>query len=244
MSHFSVLVLVEHCGEEDYKLAEKLVNTALAPTSEHLEVPEYERECTCGAYESARKEAERVTGLTWMELQEAYENIMESERLPWGEHTALYVKTYNKTLDHLLTTKDYTPFPGCSACRGEGRYISTHNPKAEWECYEIGGRWAGILDKGGEVHEKDDKWADPLYRPEEYGLKGCIKKVQYILGNWSEDLVTSAIITPEGDWHKVDSVLAAGPLKEYENFDEWAAKAKGILEEHKGTTAIVVDCHV
>lgn len=281
MSHFLTVVLVP--AAKNHEQAEAAVTELLAPYSENLEVPEYQKRCWCVgqlADDAAHDAADSVA--TWDQLRESFnqkypvsdgkhpfdlpEDEQEARDAAWTALIAPRVAAHEKALlGHPMAEK---PDPDCTSCDGRGVYTSTSNPKAQWDWWQIGGRWTGTFD--GYDPNKDPanvetcdlcagtgKRSDMTVKDGCNGCAGTGKRTK-----WPTDFkehagdiapVTSlldkdprgyAIVTPDGEWHQRGRMGWFGTSSGDKPKDEWAAETRALLEKHRDCIAVAVDCHI
>ena len=100
----------------------------------------------------------------------------------------------------------------------DGSILSTYNPKAKWDWYQVGGRWNNSI-PGNEVKMTEvniDK-IDPPY----------------------------AFVTPDGEWVERGEMGWFGISSNEMNEDEWDAKFREYLKTlDKDIVLTLVDCHI
>jgi hypothetical protein len=67
----------------------------------------------------------------------------DSQLSPFSSHTE--VAPYPEDCWNCPIPPAEDPDPECKECGGTGTHLSTTNPKAEWDWYEVGGRWTGFF---------------------------------------------------------------------------------------------------
>lgn len=158
MSHFLTFVIIPHrlgvLGSESQ--INSHIEPMLAPFSEQLEVPEYQKKCYCiGAVarrevEADLKSHEAVDAIrkTFHETHVPYFDVKtRAEREKWDADWEAAVAPIEKRQEKALLVHPLIekPDPECDSCSGVGTYASTYNPKSKWDWYVIGGRWQGHI---------------------------------------------------------------------------------------------------
>lgn len=104
---------------------------------------------------------------------------------------------------------------GCDKCNGTGKISHWVNPDAEWDWWDIGGRWGA---------EGEDIWIAG-----NSDVPSSSKKAPY------------SVLVSDRDWiDLVDSSLSRGERDKSKMETMWHE----IAEEHKGDIVIRVDCHI
>jgi hypothetical protein len=157
MSHFLVIALLPKTTLD----IEDALGKLMAPYFEGLEVPEYQKPCSCGTWQ-ARTDAtnatteklgsfqllrdsfnEKVKADPQLTKQEA-KDPFDGTRDAWQAHVKPWLDEEEAIFNELMKTS--VPLITCDECRGSGTYLSTYNPKSKWDWFSIGGRWTGYLD--------------------------------------------------------------------------------------------------
>lgn len=232
MSHYCVLVLLSGALDEIRRAPDAAIEKVLAPFDESLRVPEYDKPCYCIGME-ARKRANDAAVLAagspddirvafWQRddvnaLREADSQEAE-EKIDalWETVIEPYKAAYKAALDADLM-KDKSD-ANCLDCKGSGTAKTTYNPKSQWDWYSVGGRWSGSLE----------------------GKEGGENVLP--LAQVRSDFVPFAIVTPDGEWHEKGKMgwfgMSSGDK------DDWEPTAKALMEKHKDSVAVLVDCHI
>jgi len=226
MSHFYTLVIVD---KESGRITEDDIEPLLAPYSEHLEVPEYDRKCYCIGQIASAEAMEQVTR-EMGNINDIRNQFHADHPLPEGmevgsdafwahrdELDKIWEKEFggprSQRIEELISQnplKDQ-PDPDCSECHGTGTYRSTYNPNSKWDWWVMGGRWGDI---------------SPRQR----------------LANEFLDNIPFAIVTPEGQWLEKGSMGWFGFA--HGEKDDWKDTAISILNEYANCMAVVCDLHI
>lgn len=169
MSHFLTYVLLAGRTKD----IEKEVRAKLADYDEDLDVDPYQKACWCVGHK-ARTEADEAISARVQQNRDEHrqqlgaalasefdEPISFAERPAWlkrrDEIEEAIRPSWKDRIGPLLAERDRLAAespereavdPGCDTCSGTGSYESTRNPKAKWDWYVVGGRWAGHLAPG------------------------------------------------------------------------------------------------
>lgn len=122
MSHFTVLVI----GND--------IEEALAPFSEHIEMPRYQS----GLVSDEEKER-------FMNLYRTYDETRTYAQLTEEEAEVNKTLSFDELYDKY--GEDWNDNNWSKNADGVWAEYSTYNPKSKWDWYQIGGRWAGFLRK-------------------------------------------------------------------------------------------------
>ena len=97
------------------------------------------------------------------------------------------------------------------------------NPRAEWDYWNVGGRWDGLISGHSNVYGEGlvAKWA-----------RNTVK-----VSELPKDILPDVIVTPDGCWHDFWN-----DTKNHEP-DEWDSKARLIISQHSDSLAVVIDYH-
>jgi hypothetical protein len=241
MSHFFVMVVIP----KEKPVDKGVITELIAKYSEHLDVPEYEKECWCVgrvAQRAAREAAEKV--LPMYDARELYQEKVKSvedkqERSAiWDEVMAPRNKAYNEVLESHELRK--APNSDCAECRGTGIEKSTYNPDAKWDWWRVGGRWdSAIRGKRAESEDNGFNFAD---HHEDIGRNS--RPVSDILEHWTEDSAPFALVTPDGEWHERGEMGWFAVVSDEKSSVCWDDQAHGLLEKHADCVAVGIDCHI
>jgi hypothetical protein len=224
MSHFTLMILSESSNITG-ETVNAIIDPMLARYSEEIEVPEYDRECHC------------VGEIAHQEIIDAVELAYPIEALSkeisvWAKENTDCSDPFDPAIEeqwevlqrprdayHAALKESRTdlkdPNPKCNMCKGGGTYRSTYNPEAKWDWYVVGGRWAGLL--------PGDRDIAPLCEV-------------------PNEMVTRAVMTPDGAWHENGSMGWFG--MSYGRDEDWPEKQLELREKYPNATAIIVDCHI
>jgi hypothetical protein len=242
MSHFNALVLLP--GSTPTDRVHGRVARLMAPYDEDLDMPEYTTPCPC-AGEKAREE---VTSLVNAEydiaaLRQQFWALPEGERTEarWRELAAPRTDRWNALLaEH--PQRDM-PNPRCGICGGIGGRLTSANPLAKWDYWNIGGRWDGwIFGPEREQQCQDGEggfnFGDAHHSPE----NNCRSTRDIPIDD--PHYLPFAVVTPDGKWHEQGAMgwwaIVARPMDEH----VWHDTVKALLAAHPGHLAVAVDCHV
>lgn len=230
--------------------AEGVAEVRLEPFSEHIQVPEYQRDCRCAewsAHLEARRRtheenadlvreiketrerfaAERAAHASGSPAREPSVSLSESHQEYWATHI-VPVMSRIKAMEQALfqSMKDsQLPDAACPDCRGTGSYASTYNPDAKWDWWEIGGRWHGDFDPTGADR-------DVL----------TVEEVASVIGD--ARVLPVAILDPAGEWHEEGSVGWFGTVSDQKAAQEWERDVDRLITGYPGHAIIVCDCHI
>ena len=159
MSHFTVGIIVPNTlkHEEIHSEIERL----MAPFDENIEAPEYPGKCWCVgtvAEKYGQEVADREIG-TWDAIRKSFHESDEYKKSasddPFSEEVdnlwKEYIKEFRRDWDAAKfkaaqSHSEYQkPRHDCESCNGTGTYMTTYNPKSQWDWYRVGGRWDGSL---------------------------------------------------------------------------------------------------
>ena len=221
MSHFVVYVF-----SKDF---ERDVEELLAPYDENLEYEPYVEYTREQAIASEREEILNYKNTIYAEYiadPEAYEKeyaltdndghikYLRDEfpkRLSWTDDECYEEK--KKWYDEESIDKD-------------GNLLSTRNPKAKWDWYVVGGRWAaGLMTLHGEPTDED-----------------YVSEI-----DWDKTVIPFAFVTPDGVWHERGTMGWWACVSNEKLLEDWTKEFKDVVEElKKDKTAKItlVDCHI
>lgn len=198
MSHFLLLVVAPN------SVAPELVQHltfALQPFDEKLEVPEYEVECGC--------EQNRTFDKAWRDAKEACGPQAAQKQVRARFH------------EIRPSTPSQGPDPECQSCRGTGRRLTTYNPQAKWDWWQLGGRWHGALDGYNTQPLADYLQAAEPFRP-------------------------FALLMPDGRWIERGEMGWWGCVSNEKDREAWWQEALGELRQLDPAAHFLaaVDCHI
>jgi hypothetical protein len=158
MSHFAVGVILpkNFSLNSSREIIEQYLTGAMAPFDENLEAEEREEDCWCSGQKAeleARESAKKTIGKSIEDYREEFHKRPEAERTDenWKVLIKPLLDAEAKALEaHPLKGK---PAPDCEECEGKGTRRTTYNQDSQWDWYQVGGRWTGLLD--GYDPEKD-----------------------------------------------------------------------------------------
>lgn len=120
------------------------------------------------------------------------------------------------------------PDPNCEECHGAGAHETKENPKTEWDYWDQGpnvssGELTASIRSSANI--PPDSWVVPIKDLD-------LDKIP----------VPRAVITPDGEWNTSHRFIW------YSNavvIDEnWEANFRSLLEAHKDSTLVVLNCHI
>lgn len=107
----------------------------------------------------------------------------------------------------------------------DGAFLTTYNPKAKWDWYEVGGRWLNLLKMKHRC-----------------GIKACnsakVREIEFPSG-----FETFAVLLPDGTWNECGQVLFCGLVANKD--DSWSEKYKERFLDTADPEwqLTIVDCH-
>jgi hypothetical protein len=160
-----------------------------------------------------------------------------------------------------------------SGCGATGKVMTTCNPDAHWDWFEIGGRWTGRLVEDYDPYRDPDNletcWMckGTGKRDDELGRKaraedptytcnvcdGSGQSVKHQLKRFPGDILPTrlvpkdiaphAIVTPDGKWHQ-ESKMGWFAMT-WDEDPDWDKKVAEIMKTHReNTVTVLVDCHI
>lgn len=208
------------------------ITRMLAPFDEGLTVPEYDKPCYCIggiARDAALKQAITLYG------ENPYQTVPEEEWQKWHDQfVPAYESAFDAHPDRLL------PDPDCDSCQGTGVYKSQYNPKSKWDCYAIGGRWAGDL-VGHEMTEAeyDDKIVRAMWKQFN---RNCAS-VQSLLDK-TPIYTFFALLTPNGEWYEQGDMGWWGMVSDEKKPEDWEAISRAVYTKFANHQIVLVDVHI
>lgn len=240
MSHFTVAVFTEPNG--------KTVEELLAPFDENIEMDRYVANTKEQLIEKGRKEIKEYA--TKGNYAEYLKDPSKYEEGCKNEAHLNYIKNVFplklKWTDEEIY-QDQIKYYEEDEIGIEGEVYSTYNPNSEWDWYQIGGRWCGLLKLKdgafGKTGERswatiDDDIAEDMVD---------MAKVRDIDWDSMNDFTTYAVITPDGKWHSKGKMGWFGFSSESENDAElWKQtyKQNFIDTANPEWNITIVDCHI
>lgn len=179
-----------------------------------------------------------------------------------------YEKTiYEKYKDDYEDFHDYMTNQGYEYNEETKEYGYWENPNAQWDWYEVGGRWSGILlnKKGNRVDEcklKDIDWTTMYEKSKKEaeerwdsapegihrffaGIHKDDTRESYV--KRQSEFSTYAVITPDGEWHSKGDMGWFGISSETEEESKaWDLSFfnRFIKDADQELTLVIVDCHI
>lgn len=230
MSHSTLgVILPLDC---DLSNAAEMIAVQLAPFSEELDVPEYDKPCHCIGWIAKKAALKQATALYG---KNPYQTVSAEQWQSWHDKFfPAYENAFDTHPDRLL------PDPNCHNCNGTGIYQSTYNPKSKWDWYVIGGRWAGDL-VGHELTE--DEYNNKKVHGEWKQLNNNIAKVQSLLE--STPLYTFfALLSPEGEWFERGDMGWWGMVSDEKEEGDWEKISRAVYAKYSAHHIVLVDIHI
>ena len=211
MSHFCVYVFHDE---------NTTVDELLAPYDENIEFAPYVLYTKEQAIAKVRSEIEDFRNGIYKEYLEDPVKYKEN----WG-HIKTHIDYLENEFPKKLNWTDEECYEDIAKWKREdgmvaedGSILSTYNPKAEWDWYQVGGRWRGRI-PGDKVKmsEVDIDTIDTPY----------------------------AFVTTDGEWVERGEMGWFGISSNEMNEDEWDAKFREYLKTlDKDIILTLVDCHI
>ena len=211
MSHFCVYVFHDE---------NTTVDNLLAPYDENIEFAPYVRYTKEQAIAKVRSEIEDFRNGIYKEYLEDPVKYKKE----WGNNKR-HIDYLENEFPKKLNWTDEECYEDIAKWKREdgmvaedGSILSTYNPKAKWDWYQVGGRWRGRI-PGDEVKMSEvniDK-IDPPY----------------------------AFVTTDGEWVERGEMGWFGISSNEMNEDEWDSKFREYLKTlDKDIILTLVDCHI
>lgn len=261
MSHFYVLALVPTSVPVDE--IENFIDANMAPYSEELKVPEYDKKCWCVgnvARKEAREQADKEVA-SIPTLRDSFNDIRiaileasgEKPAHPWDVSEDTDEKLQTAWTEHLRPRQEReeailaahakleTADSDCEECNGTGTHKETYNPNSQWDWYRVGGRWDGVAAK------IDRKSADNGFNfgAEHQELRNNSISVAEALKTWEPKDAPYAILGPDGKWYAKGKMGWWGMSADKGKNADWREEALAILKAHEGDHIMVgLDCHI
>lgn len=126
---------------------------------------------------------------------------------------------------------------GCEGGADEqGLYqLSTSNPQAKWDWWEIGGRWNGEVRAARRSDETGFNFGDDYHQLAENMLP--VKQLHH-------ELTCFAVVTPDGAWHQKGEMGWWAMVNNEKGNEEWQKEAIQMLQQHQEDLLVGVDCHI
>lgn len=211
MSHFCVYVFHDE---------NTTVDELLAPYDENIEFAPYVLYTKEQAIAKVRSEIEDFRNGIYKEYLE--DPVKYKEK--WG-HLKTHIEYLENEFPKKLNWTDEECYEDIAKWRREegmvaedGSILSTYNPKAKWDWYQVGGRWRGVI-PGDKVKmsEVDIDTIDTPY----------------------------AFVTTDGEWVERCKMGWFGISSNEMNKDEWDSKFREYLKTlDKDIILTLVDCHI
>jgi hypothetical protein len=138
-------------------------------------------------------------------------------------------------------------------CGGTGVYMSTYNPKSQWDWWRIGGRWNGAIKGTPENDDHGFNFPPEFEKPENNttdvnDLLAFEKAIDNIENEkerktaLKESRLPYALVTPEGEWIEKGEMGWWGMSSNEK--DNWREIALGVFEKYADYLVVGVDCHI
>ena len=211
MSHFCVYVFHDE---------NTTVDELLAPYDENIEFAPYVLYTKEQAIAKVRSEIEDFRNGIYKEYLEDPVKYKEN----WG-HLKTHIEYLENEFPKKLNWTDEECYEDIAKWRREegmvaedGSILSTYNPKAKWDRYQVGGRWrGGIPGDKVKMSEIDIDTIDTPY----------------------------AFVTTDGEWVERGKMGWFGISSNEMNEDEWDVKFREYLKTlDKDIILTLVDCHI
>ena len=211
MSHFCVYVFHDE---------NTTVDELLAPYDENIEFAPYVLYTKEQAIAKVRSEIEDFRNGIYKEYLEDPVKYKEN----WG-HLKTHIEYLENEFPKKLNWTDEECYEDIAKWRREegmvaedGSILSTYNPKAKWDWYQVGGRWrGGIPGDKVKMSEIDIDTIDTPY----------------------------AFVTTDGEWVERGKMGWFGISSNEMNEDEWDVKFREYLKTlDKDIILTLVDCHI
>jgi hypothetical protein len=212
---------------------EQAVAGLLAPYDENLEVPEYPEPCVCIDLRiSEYRNDHMVTDIE--DIRKAFHDRESQGDLQgksddeistaWQLALKPYHDEQKRWEDLAVKLGLNTPDPDCEDCRGRGIVMSTANPNARWDWYEIGGRWGGFY-RESSVNSGD-------------GKNYC--RVSSLMAANQHHF---ALLTDKG-WVEKGTMGWFGMVADEKADQSWESEEYRILNEYRDRIIVAVDVHI
>lgn len=218
MSHYSVAVLTRPGG--------KTVDELLEPYNENIKYAPYIFKTKKEAIESVRKDIYEYAKNIY------YEYLKDPEKYKAEHPSEAHIFFLEKEFSQRLIWTDEECYEYAKQLYGEheidtdGNLLSTYNPNSKWDWYIIGGRWTNMITL------KDGTRTN----------QAVVKSIDF-----SSELRTYAVLTPDGIWHEPGKMLMFGVSEASdEEYKKWMNETyeKIIKTADSEWTMTIVDCHI
>ena len=234
MSHFTVLVVGESPEEQ------------LAPFSENLEMPRYVAYTEQQLIDGQRKSIEDYKNSTYAEYlkdPELYASKCKNNaHLEYLQND--FPKKLNFTEDELY--QEAIRYYESNDIGEEGEVYSQSNPNSKWDFFQLGGRWAGLIEvnEGVEFNPPNFSWGwsaeDQLEVLSKRKTDSALKKN---IANLKE-LKTFAVLM-DGKWYERGEMGWFGVVHDEKDENKWDDELERLLISIPDETLLsVYDCHI
>ena len=226
MSHFSVLVFSKKRGID--------VEDLLAPFDENITMEPYVEFTKQQAIANVRKEIEEYRDGTYAKYcadkdkyrkdhadNQAHLDYLENDfpkKLFWTDEECYEDKA------KWYKGGDDDDYDMPCMIDADGNLLSTYNPKAKWDWYEIGGRWSGGLTT----------------------INGAETNKDFVcMIDWNKDPAPFAFVTPDGEWHERGTMGWWAIVINEKDEQSWDAEFKKFVNSLEDDVYVtLVDCHI
>lgn len=232
MSHFTVMVIGENVAKQ------------LAPFDENLETPRYVRYTKEQLIEKEKASIKQYAETTYAKYLKDKEAFRKSAAYP--EHIEYLEEIFPKKLNmsdeeiYKVAIDNYDPID----IGPNGEIYSDYNPNSQWDWYQIGGRWAGLLEVDKEKNYKLPNfswgWSDEEKEKASDGTRTDSALKKDIL---NFDKVITYAFLKDGEWHNSGDMGWWG-MSSNEKPD-WENIIKELKESVNDDDLVtIVDCHI
>jgi hypothetical protein len=236
VTHFATAVFVPNDVAQDEDSVEAYLNDVLEPFNENMPVEPYQSKCYCvggAALQDVNAQVEREFPMQALRQQfrtdvgeDKYNDINwvfsdESDEL-WET----YIGPRRKRQEELLKAHPlvHSPDEQCYECGGSGFVTSTYNQNAQWDFWEVGGRWYGAW------NARNDRNVFPGNAAFASELLDSDEPVAFILN---------------GEWHQRGDVGWFGQVdKHSKDKASWQEEWHGALRENADSLVVFCDLHI
>ena len=190
------------------------------------------------------------------------------EYLEFNECDKEDIEEYENHKDEYETLEDFMwEYHGYKKDKETGKYGYWENPNAEWDWYEIGGRWSNsLLTKNGvkcnfaqlkeidwdKMRENKKKRAEEIWDSNPEGIYRYLNEIEkddtresYV--KRMSEFSTYAVITPDGEWHAKGEMGWFGVSSDtVEDRENWSKSFYDtfIKDADDELVLVIVDCHI
>ena len=227
MSHFIVMVI----GDEP--------ENQLAPFDENLVLPRYIEYTREQAIEKSKTEVK-------MYAEGIYADYLADKKKYIKLHdNTNHIKYLSEKFPKKLNWTDEEHYQSVldwyenDDIDDKGNLYSTFNPKAQWDWYQLGGRWSGLIKLREDATTDGIVGQSGVFGNEpgiDQALKGDIDNLN--------ELKTFALLK-HGKWHEKGSMGWWGTSSDNKDEGKWDKKIEELLADVSDDTLIsIYDCHI